>query len=96
MGEDTLTSDPDTLTVPPAPPPLSPPPTSTIPPITLPVVSPTFTSIINKPIFSLFYSQSTDQEPSTTEEDELIEFAELEFDLEEDNVDDNIVMSGKQ
>ncbi|CAI9293754.1 unnamed protein product [Lactuca saligna] len=49
--------------------------------------------IIGEPITSLFSSISSDQETSNTEEDELIEFAELEFDPEDHNVDDNAIKS---
>ncbi|CAH1449041.1 unnamed protein product [Lactuca virosa] len=89
MSENTSTSALDTSTI---PPPLSPPPTLTITPTTIPVVSPTFAGIINEPIASLFSSQSTDQEPLHKKEDEFTKFVELEFNSEEDNVDENAIM----
>ncbi|CAI9299876.1 unnamed protein product [Lactuca saligna] len=95
IDDETLTSSLDTITIPP-PPPSSPPPTSTITPTIIPVISPTFAGIINEPINSLFFSQSTDQELLNNEEDELVEFAELKLDPEEVNVDDNSIMSRKQ
>lgn len=60
---------------------------------------PTFQGVINETITSLFSSQSTDQDPLNNEyeeDDEIVGFVELEIDPEENNVDDNAVMSGKQ
>ncbi|CAI9290718.1 unnamed protein product [Lactuca saligna] len=94
MGDDTLTSAPDTSTGPP-PPPSSPSPTSTIISITLFVVSPKFAGTINEHIAYLFFYQSANQETVNIEEDEMVEFAEVEFDHEEVDVDENMIMSGK-
>ncbi|CAI9280722.1 unnamed protein product [Lactuca saligna] len=90
MGEENSISGIYTSTFPP-------PTTLTIILTTVYVVSPTFQGIINEPITSLFSYQSTDQDTlnNEDEEDEMVEFAKLEIDHEEENVDDNAIMLGK-
>ena len=63
--------------------------------------SPTFENIINQPITSPFSSQSTDyktvHEDDQTKDNEFEgTFVEIEFDLEEENIPDNMLMSWKQ
>ncbi|CAH1430022.1 unnamed protein product [Lactuca virosa] len=65
-------------------------------------VSPTYTNIMNKPITSLLSSQSTEGEKIIPEEDHvdvdddvMVSFAEIQFDPEEDNIPNHILMSGK-
>ncbi|CAI9263337.1 unnamed protein product [Lactuca saligna] len=73
-------------------------------PLTLPqfTQSPTFENIINQPITSLFPSQSTKgsrivQEDETTEDGEFMgTFKDIEFDPEEENIRDHMLMLGKQ
>lgn len=91
MREETLTYIIDTSTV--LPPPFSPSPSSTITPTHIPIISLRFKYIINKSITSLSSSQSTYQEPTTNYEDEMVEFFELEFNPEEEDVANNAIMS---
>ena len=62
--------------------------------------SPTFETIIQQPFTTLFQSQSTDP-PKSNSDDETDgggfggTFADLEFDYEEDNMPDHILMYGK-
>ncbi|KAL7601611.1 hypothetical protein Lser_V15G20875 [Lactuca serriola] len=62
--------------------------------------SPTFDTIMQQPITSLFASQST-KEPITVHDDETDDagfvgsFADIEFDPEEENIPNNMLMSGK-
>ncbi|CAI9294298.1 unnamed protein product [Lactuca saligna] len=64
--------------------------------------SPTFGNILNQPITSLFPSQSTEgakpvQEDETTKDGEFMDsFADIEFDQEEENIPDHMLMSRKQ
>ncbi|CAI9276829.1 unnamed protein product [Lactuca saligna] len=63
--------------------------------------SPTFTHILNQPIISLFSSQSTDP-PKSIDDTETDDggfgstFDDLEFDQEEEDILDHILMSGRQ
>ncbi|CAI9300100.1 unnamed protein product [Lactuca saligna] len=62
--------------------------------------SATFDNILNQPVISLFPTQSTN--PKTFQEDEnedsefMGTFTYIEFDLEEENIPDHMLMSGKQ
>lgn len=94
MGEGHSTYIVDSSTI--TPPPSSPPPTSTITLTTILALSPTFASIINEYLTSLFSSQSTNQELKTNDEDEMVEFSMLGCNPEEEDVNDNVIMSGKQ
>lgn len=56
---------------------------------------------MNQPITSFFSSQSTEGEKNVPKEghddgDVMVAFAEIQFDLEEDNMPDHMVMSRKQ
>lgn len=98
MGEGILTSAVNTSVVtPPLPPP---PPTFMIIPTSVHVVSPTFQEVMKEPIDALFSSQSTEPKSTINEEEEdddmMVEFSNLEFDLEEDNAPDNAIMYGKK
>lgn len=72
---------------------------TTLPPS---IQSPTFENILNQHITSLFPSQSTEgpktvQEDETTEDGEFMgSFADIEFDPEEENITNRMLMSGKQ
>lgn len=80
-------------------------PTNSLPPFVSKVItttsSPTFENILDQPITSLFASQSTDP-PKVISNDETDgggfggSFADLEFDPEEENISDHLLMSGKQ
>lgn len=64
-------------------------------------ISPTFQNIINQPITSLFPSQTTEGPTSipdnTIEDDDVcISFADLQFDPEDEDIPDHMLMSGKQ
>ncbi|CAI9294351.1 unnamed protein product [Lactuca saligna] len=74
------------------PPPSSPPQTSTISPMTIPINYPTFEGILEKPISTLFSSQSTNQDLRNNKEDERIWFVQLEFDPEEEEIKDQAIM----
>lgn len=86
-----LPSSPHTL-----PPPSSPQPSLIISPTTPPLHSPTFENIMQQAITTLFTSQSSNQDMMNAEEDGHIEFGELDFDPEEENVEDHAIMFGKQ
>ncbi|CAI9284237.1 unnamed protein product [Lactuca saligna] len=81
--------------------------TSLTPFFSTPIVphSPTFDNILNQPINSLFSSQSTDplvtnkQDKTPTDDEENVfngTFADIQFDLEEEEVPDNMLLTGKQ
>lgn len=97
VGEGSSTSAIDNTIVPPSPS-SSPPQTSTIPPTSVPTISPTFQGVMNDPITYLFSSQSVDQDQPFNEDDvvERVGFAELEFDLKDNNVYENAIMSAKR
>lgn len=78
------------------PPPSSPQPSLIIPPTTVPFHSPTFDNIMQQPITTLFSSQSVDQDMMNAKEDEHIDFSELEFDPDEEDVEYHAIMPGKQ
>ncbi|CAH1412920.1 unnamed protein product [Lactuca virosa] len=72
-------------------------------PYSLPVstISPTYSTIMHEPITTLFYSQSIEverivQDDEPNDDDIMISFADLQFDLEEYNIPDNMIMLGKQ
>lgn len=94
MGEYPSTSIPDSSTVLPLP--SSPQPTLIILPTTIPLNSPTFEGILTQHIVALFSSQSIDQDIMNIEEDERVEFVELESDLEEEDVEHHAIMFRKQ
>ncbi|CAI9268994.1 unnamed protein product [Lactuca saligna] len=63
--------------------------------------SPTFNNIIHQPITSLFHSESTNpkivNDDATTNDGEFTgTFVDLEFDLEEENIPDHMLMIGKK
>ncbi|CAH1412173.1 unnamed protein product [Lactuca virosa] len=63
-------------------------------------ISPNFSNIMHQPITSLFSSQSTEGKKLVHEEDQddddvMVSFAEIQFDPEEDNIPDHMLMSGK-
>ncbi|CAI9272207.1 unnamed protein product [Lactuca saligna] len=67
--------------------------------------SPTFDNVLKQPITSLFSSQSTDplvthEEEQTPYDDEENEFdgtfADIQFDMEEENIPDNMILTRKQ
>ncbi|CAI9284535.1 unnamed protein product [Lactuca saligna] len=91
MGERISTSTIDTSSAPP-------PPTSTIIPTSVPAISPMFQGVMNETISSLFSSQSKEPKAQINEEEDdiMVRFVELGFNLEEENVDDNAIMSAKQ
>ncbi|CAH1448140.1 unnamed protein product [Lactuca virosa] len=79
------------------------PPLSSPIPTSLPVstISPTYSTIMREPITTLFSSQSTKvervvQEKEPNDDDIMVSFYDLQFEPEEDNVPDNMIMSGKQ
>ncbi|CAI9292929.1 unnamed protein product [Lactuca saligna] len=83
------------------PQPTSPPPTSVTPPSSTTTFSPTFVGVIQEPIATLFSSQSTEPEKTITEaeaddDDVMVSFVELQFNLDEDDILDDLIMSGKQ
>lgn len=55
-----------------------------------------FDHILKLPITTLFSSQSTNHDMSNSEEDEHVEFDELEFYPEEEDMEDHAIISGKQ
>lgn len=66
------------------------------------IQSPTFDNILQQPITSLFPSQSTEG-PKTVHDNDTTEdgefkgtFVDIEFDLEEENIPDHMLMFGKQ
>ncbi|CAI9286228.1 unnamed protein product [Lactuca saligna] len=82
---------------------------TTLPPFHTPIssslpastISTTYSNIMNQPVTSLFSSQSTKGETSIPEDDHdaddvMVSFIEIQFDPEEDNIPDQIHMSGKQ
>ncbi|CAI9282150.1 unnamed protein product [Lactuca saligna] len=98
MSEGNLKLAINTSTVPP-PRPSSPPQTSTIIPTIVLDVSPTFAGIINEKNTLLFSSQSTYYKTPNNEDDEdgeMVGFASLEFNPEEEDVHDSAIMSGKK
>ncbi|CAI9298381.1 unnamed protein product [Lactuca saligna] len=82
--------------------------TTTLPPFVTALLdthSPTFDNILNQPITSLFSSQSTDPPVTTTEvhhssnDDENVvdgTFGDIHFDPEEEEIPDNMILTGKQ
>ncbi|CAI9298410.1 unnamed protein product [Lactuca saligna] len=64
-------------------------------------MSPKYSGIIHEPITTLFSSQSTDIEKVVHEEepnddDIMVSFVNLQFDPNEENVPDNLIMSRKE
>ncbi|CAI9261761.1 unnamed protein product [Lactuca saligna] len=81
-----------------------------LPPFTIPTStksppsthSPTFDNVMNQPITSLFSSQSTDppliqeDDDQTGDDDEFdSNFADIEFHPEEENIPNNMLLTGK-
>ncbi|CAI9290567.1 unnamed protein product [Lactuca saligna] len=61
-------------------------------------ISPTFSNIMNQPITSLFPSQSTEGSKSipddnTKDDDVMVSFPDIQFDPEEENIPDYMLMS---
>ncbi|CAI9270935.1 unnamed protein product [Lactuca saligna] len=94
MGRNPSTSIPDSSIVLPLP--SSQQPTLIILHTTIPLNSPTFKGILTQHIVALFSSQSIDQDIMNIEEDERIEFAELDSGPEEEDVEDHAIMFRKQ
>ncbi|CAI9281724.1 unnamed protein product [Lactuca saligna] len=90
MGENPLTSILDSLTV--QPPPSSPQTTLLIPHTSVPLNSHTLENILKQPVSALLSSHSTNQDMMIIKEDEHIEFAELEFDPGDEDVEDHAIM----
>lgn len=64
-------------------------------------ISPTFFGIMQEPITTLFSSQSTEKsqpQPKADDDDDdvMVYFTELQFDREEDNIPDEMIMLGRQ
>ncbi|CAI9299835.1 unnamed protein product [Lactuca saligna] len=82
------------------PPPTSPLASSMIIPISTCGVSPTFFKMMQEAITTLFSSQSTDVDQGVHEEenddDLMVAFANMHFNLQEDDMHDIAIMSGKQ
>lgn len=92
-NESTVTSIVTTSTA--LPPPSSPIPTF----VPVSTISPTFSGIMQEPIATIFSYQSTEKsqhENETDDEDVMVSFADLQFDLEVENIPDEMTMSGKQ
>ncbi|CAI9264755.1 unnamed protein product [Lactuca saligna] len=77
-----------------------PPPSSPIPTfVPVSTISPTFSGIMQEPIATIFSSQSTKKsqhENETNDEDVMVSFVDLQFDLEEENILDEMTMLEKQ
>ncbi|CAI9259821.1 unnamed protein product [Lactuca saligna] len=61
-------------------------------------VPPTYNTIMNQPITSIFPSQSTEgdksiPDDSQDDDDFMVSFADIQFDPEEENIPDHILMS---
>ncbi|CAI9275729.1 unnamed protein product [Lactuca saligna] len=85
----------------PQPQPTSPPPKLVAPSSYTTAISLTFVGIMQEPIATLFSSQSTDHEKTITEaeayeDDVLVSFFELQFNPDEEDIPDYLIMSGKQ
>lgn len=76
-----------------------PPPTSPIPTfIPALTISPTFLGVKQDPITTLFSSQSTEkslQGNKPDDEDFMVSFADIQFILEEEDIPDDLIMSGE-
>ena len=63
-------------------------------------ISPTYTTIMHEPITALSSSQSTEAEiaildAKPNDDDVIVSFADLQFNPQEDNVPDDMIMPGK-
>lgn len=107
MGDGRTTIETSTIgtinietTIVPPPPPSSPPATSMILPTSTFRVSPIFSKVMKEPVTNLFSSHSTESEQIIHEEenddDVMVAFSDLAFNLKEDDVPSNAIMSGKQ